>query len=69
MAIRVSARIDSPPTVVDGLAFDPVDRRVYYTDTGPHAICSMDVNGDQHRVLVNSGLDQPRSIVLDPKSR
>lgn len=54
---------------MDGLAFDPVHRRIYYTDTGPEVICSMDVNGDEHRVLVNQGLEQPRCIVVEPISR
>lgn len=59
----------TPPAVVDGLAFDPVNRRIYYTDTGPEVICSMDVNGDEHRVLVTQGLEQPRCIVVEPNSR
>ena len=52
-------------SVPDGLAVDPVSRLLFYTDAGNNDIRLMKVDGFDEKVVVNSDLDQPRTIVLD----
>lgn len=49
----------------DGLAVDPVGRNLYWTDTGTNKLEVSKLNGSYRTVLIASGLDQPRDIILD----
>ena len=53
-------------TVLDGLAVDYVNRLVFYTDMGDDVIGVMDMKLQKRKTLINTGLDEPRAIVVDP---
>ncbi|CAH1782417.1 unnamed protein product [Owenia fusiformis] len=55
-------------SIADGLVVDPVSRLLFYTDTGQNIIAVMSLDGAFHKTLINSGIDEPRTIVLDPKA-
>lgn len=48
----------------DGIAIDPLSRLLFYTDAGTNVIAMMTLSGASHRVIIDKGLDKPRSIVL-----
>lgn len=52
----------------DGIAVDPITRLIFYTDTGKDVIALMTLDGLTEKVLVNSSLDEPRDIEVDPFS-
>ncbi|KAK7090164.1 hypothetical protein V1264_009998 [Littorina saxatilis] len=53
-------------SVVDGLALDPVNRLLFYTDTGRDqiSVATLDTTPVRHAVIMRDGLDQPRDIVV-----
>ncbi|KPP76751.1 low-density lipoprotein receptor-related protein 2-like, partial [Scleropages formosus] len=60
-----------PPTVVasglgapDGLAFDWIHKRIYYSDYINQTISSMAIDGTQHTIVAR--VPRPRAIMLDP---
>lgn len=65
--VIVDYDIQSP----DGLAFDWVARNLYWTDAGDQAMASGRIevaraNGTSRKILISTGLDEPRAIVVDP---
>jgi len=72
----------SPPKVLvhhdvsspKGLAYDWIHRNLYWTDDGNNRIDVLGVfsggDGDRwwRKTLFNTNLDQPRAIVVDPRS-
>ncbi|XP_054083519.1 very low-density lipoprotein receptor isoform X5 [Zeugodacus cucurbitae] len=50
----------------DGLAVDWIYNHVYYTDTHKCTIELTNFDGNMGKVLIEDGLDIPRSIALDP---
>lgn len=48
----------------DGIAFDWINRRIYYSDFINQTINSMAEDGSDHTVLAH--VSNPRAIVLDP---
>lgn len=48
----------------DGIAFDWINRRIYYSDYTNQTINSMAEDGSQHAVIAH--VTKPRAIVLDP---
>ncbi|XP_067678701.1 low-density lipoprotein receptor-related protein 4-like [Haliotis asinina] len=50
----------------DGLAVDWINKHLYWTDTGLDRIEISSLNGKMRKTLIDSGLDEPRAIVLDP---
>lgn len=61
--IRVIAFLVSVP---DGLAFDPVSRLLYLTDTGEDVIMAFTQDLQQNTIIISQGLEEPRGIALDP---
>lgn len=57
-----STTVQSP----DGLAVDWIGRNLYWCDKGKDTIEVSKLNGKYRRVLVRSGLEEPRAIALDP---
>ena len=53
-------------SVADGLAVDSISRLLVYTDAGTDTITLLSLDGTKQKVVINSGLDQPRAIELDP---
>ena len=53
-------------SIADGIAIDPISRLLFYTDTGFDTIAVMTLDGSEQSVIINSNLDEPRAIVLDP---
>ncbi|XP_064646226.1 low-density lipoprotein receptor-related protein 2-like [Lineus longissimus] len=65
--VEVLLKNEGNKTVIkapEGIAYDWVGHRIYWTDKELHAINSMDVNKRQPVQLV--GVETPRAIVLDP---
>ena len=54
--------------VPDGLAIDDVGRNIYWKDTGTNRIEVARLDGSKRMVLITSGLDEPRAIVLDERN-
>ncbi len=52
----------------DGLAVDWVHKNLYWTDTGTNQIDVMSLTNSHRRTLINDGLDEPRAIVVDPRT-
>jgi len=56
--------------VLDGLALDAANNKLYFTDAGDVGkISEVSVDGKHHRVLVTESESKPRSIVLDVSNR
>lgn len=66
----VESIISSDLKLVDGIAFDWINRKLYWTDGRRRVIEVTDADETNMRLtLVKEGLDKPRAIVLHPKSR
>ena len=55
--------------VCHGLAVEWRTAHLYWTDATRNTISVSDLEGNNQRNLLHSGLDQPRGIALDPNSR
>lgn len=44
----------------DGVAIDWIARNLYWTDTGRNYISVSRLNGEMRKVLIDSGIDEPR---------
>uniref|UniRef100_A0A2C9KQD1 SMP-30/Gluconolactonase/LRE-like region domain-containing protein n=1 Tax=Biomphalaria glabrata TaxID=6526 RepID=A0A2C9KQD1_BIOGL len=42
---------------------------IFYSDDGNNLICSMNMDGSNFTQVIKSNLDNPRGIVLDPRSK
>ncbi|XP_074643246.1 low-density lipoprotein receptor-like [Tubulanus polymorphus] len=58
----LAANVSTP----DGLAYDWVHKLIYWTDTGKKTIEVCRHDGMYRHALITKGLDEPRSIVVDP---
>lgn len=65
--VLVSQDIHTP----DGLAYDWIHGNLYWTDTGKDRIDVMGLGdaSNWRRTLVDTGLDEPRAIVVDPREK
>ena len=52
--------------IYDGLAVEWKTSQLYWTDALNNDISVSDLEGDNQRVLISSGLDEPRGIAVDP---
>ncbi|XP_025112202.1 deleted in malignant brain tumors 1 protein-like isoform X2 [Pomacea canaliculata] len=52
----------------DGIAVDSISGLIFYSDTGLNLIVLMTISGFDQKTIVNSDLDEPRAIVLDPQN-
>ena len=52
--------------MANGLAVDQISQLLFYADTAKDAIYLMTLNGTHERAVINSSLNQPRAIELDP---
>lgn len=52
----------------EGVAIDHLSRTVFWTDSVKDRIEVASLDGSQRRVLVDSGLVNPRAIITDPPS-
>lgn len=60
MFVGVCPDLGSP----DGIAFDWIGRRIYYSDYTNQTIQSMNMDGSRRTVVAR--VTKPRAIVLDP---
>ncbi|KAI8771509.1 low-density lipoprotein receptor-related protein 4 [Biomphalaria glabrata] len=66
--IRVIKQLDTN-TRLDKIQIDPLNRMIFYSDDGNNLICSMNMDGSNFTQVIKSNLDNPRGIVLDPRSK
>ena len=52
-----------------GLAVDWINSKLYWTDDGTDRIEVSNLDGSFRGILIWSGLNHPRDIVVDPKSK
>ncbi|XP_041357681.1 very low-density lipoprotein receptor-like [Gigantopelta aegis] len=52
----------------DGLAVDWIYKHIYWTDTGLDRIQVSTMDGSMRKTLVDTDLDEPRAIVVDPQN-
>lgn len=52
----------------DGLAVDWLFKHIYWTDTGLDTISVATYDGKMRKTLINTNLDDPRAISLDPEN-
>ena len=69
--VLVSGDVHTP----DGLAFDWVNRNLYWTDAGRDSIEVIGMNSGAEsdevwrKTLISTDLDEPRAIVVDPRHK
>jgi len=57
-------------SLVDGLAWDWVNRKLYWTDAQERDIEVLDALNGQRKLLVSTGnTTTPRAIIVDPNNR
>ncbi|KAH9508829.1 hypothetical protein Btru_050159 [Bulinus truncatus] len=66
--VRVVRQLDINSRV-DKIQVDPLNRLIFFTDDGNNVIFSMNMDGSNLTQVVSSNLDNPRGIVLDPRSK
>ena len=66
--VKSTTTIISGIGVCDGLAVDWRSSQLYWTDTTYDTISISDLDGNNQRTLISSGLDEPRAISPDPDS-
>jgi hypothetical protein len=49
----------------DGIAVDYISRLVFFTDTGNDVIVVMTIDGTSSKVIINTGVDEPRACIVD----
>ena len=73
---RVDVLVNHDLSTPDGLAYDWVHKNLYWTDTGnnridvlavPSLVSRDRVGPLMRRTLINTNLDEPRAIVVDPR--
>jgi len=70
---HVDVLVNHDLSTPDGLAYDWIHRNLYWTDTGNNRIDVLAVPGRDgigrlmRRTLINTNLDEPRAIVVDPR--
>ena len=52
-------------TVAEGISIDVRQRFMYWTDTGYDTIERANLDGSSRKVLIDSGSQEPRAIVVD----
>ncbi|XP_061604661.1 low density lipoprotein receptor a [Phyllopteryx taeniolatus] len=60
--VMISNDIDAP----EGIAFDWIHNKLYWTDSIRNTISVVTADGDRRKTLFSQGLSKPRSIVVDP---
>ena len=58
-----------PRAVPDDVAVDWVGRKIYWSDNGLDTIEVAELDGTSGLILVNTGLDEPRGIAVDPTEK
>ncbi|XP_078701573.1 prolow-density lipoprotein receptor-related protein 1-like isoform X3 [Branchiostoma floridae x Branchiostoma belcheri] len=51
-----------------GIAIDWVGRHIYWTDARKDALEVADLDGNNRKTLLNTGMDRPHSVAVDPKN-
>jgi len=70
---HVDVLVNHDLSTPDGLAYDWIHKNLYWTDTGNNRIDVLAVpRGDNvaplmRKTLINTNLDEPRAIVVDPR--
>ncbi|XP_070532292.1 low-density lipoprotein receptor-related protein 2-like [Ptychodera flava] len=62
----IPVKVISDLGTIEGLAFDWVGKQLYVTTAKPGQVLVAILDGTR-KVLINSDIDEPRAIVLDPK--
>ncbi len=53
-------------SVPDAVAIDWIGRKIYWSDAGLDVIEVSELDGSSSLILVNTDLDEPRAIAIDP---
>ena len=56
-------------SVPDAVTVDWIGRKLYWTDTGLNSIEVSELDGSSACILVQTGLDEPRAIAVDPTEK
>jgi len=68
-AVSAEVLVEEDVQTPDGLAVDWIHGNLYWTDTGKNCIEVLSLrNPSWRRVLISEHLDEPRAIVVDPRS-
>lgn len=54
--------------VIEGLAYNWMSHQIFWVDAGHRRIEVARVDGSHRKVLINSTLDQPRAIIVSPRT-
>ena len=64
--VQENLRLFAEVQVVEGIAVDWINKKLYWTDTGNDRIEVADLNGGNRLILIQSGLLEPRAISVHP---
>jgi len=67
---HVDVLVNHDLSTPDGLTYDWVHKNLYWTDTGNNRIDVLavrSVGARMRKTLINTNLDEPRAIVVDPR--
>lgn len=66
--IRELQQLDSHADL-EKIEVDPLNRILFYADTGNNHISSLRLDGTNPKVVISDNLDEPRDVVLDPRNQ
>ncbi|XP_033742175.1 LOW QUALITY PROTEIN: low-density lipoprotein receptor-related protein 4-like [Pecten maximus] len=66
--IRELQQLD-PNADLEKVAVDPINKVLFYADTGNDFVASINLDGSDFKVLANDTVDEPRDLAIDPERR
>ena len=54
---------------LEKIQVDPINRKIFYADTGNNIIATINMDGSGYKVIVNQSLDEPRDLAVVPATQ
>nr|XP_022327034.1 low-density lipoprotein receptor-related protein 4-like [Crassostrea virginica] len=66
--VRELQQLDSNADL-EKIQVDPINRKIFYADTGNNIIATINMDGSGYKVIVNQSLDEPRDLAVVPATQ